>query len=124
MKVPKEKVKTVGFLVKRLETILQILSSTLNSHYISSRLTRLMKYELITSQQLVWQPKPEENPVGIQLVKEGKNLPNSVTEDISGFSLCPSYSAKQQRRIHRISVNESERKNGRNFRNKTRGWNQ
>lgn len=79
-----------------------------------------MKYELVPNQQMVWQPEPENNPVGIQLVKEGKNLPNSVTEDISGFSLCPSYSVKQQRRIHRIYVSASKR----NFGNKTRGWKQ
>jgi len=38
------------------------------------------------------------------LVKEGKNLPNSVTEDIGGFSLMPNYSAKQLRGIHRRDI--------------------
>ncbi|SHO44270.1 hypothetical protein NSIN_20285 [Nitrosotalea sinensis] len=77
---------------------------------------RLQQYLVIE----IGKHSPVENPVGRYLVKEGKNLPNSVTEDIGGFSLCPSYSAKQQRRIHRISVSAS----GRNFRNKTRGWDQ
>ena len=34
-------------------------------------------------------------------VKEGRRLPNSVTEDIGGFSLMPHYSAKQLRKIKR-----------------------
>ena len=67
---------------------------------------------------------PVEIPVGSYLVKEGKNLPNSVTEDIGGFSLCPSYSPKQQRRIHRMSIDKIERKMEKSFKNKTRGWNQ
>ena len=33
--------------------------------------------------------------------KEGFHLPNSVTEDVGGFSLMPAYSAKQLRRIGR-----------------------
>jgi len=48
----------------------------------------------------------EEIPVGRMLVKEGKNLPNSVTEDVGGFSLMPRYSAKQMRAIHRRVVNK------------------
>lgn len=43
----------------------------------------------------------EENPVGSIPVKEGRNLPNSVTEDIGGFSLMPSYSVEQLREISR-----------------------
>ena len=31
--------------------------------------------------------------------KEGQNLANSVTEDIGGFSLIPSYSARQLRTL-------------------------
>jgi len=48
----------------------------------------------------------EEIPVGRMLVKEGKNLPNSVTEDVGGFSLMPRYSSKQMRAIHRRAVNK------------------
>ena len=33
--------------------------------------------------------------------KEGFHLPNSVTEDVGGFSLMPAYSDKQQRSIHK-----------------------
>jgi hypothetical protein len=52
-----------------------------------------------------WEPYPQKIQVGRFLVKlDGKNLPNSVTEDIGGFSLCPKYSAKQRRRINRIQM--------------------
>jgi len=55
-----------------------------------------------TNQSLseTWQPEPAENPGSKVLVKEGKNLANSVTEDIGGFSLMPQYSVKQLRRIN------------------------
>jgi hypothetical protein len=50
-----------------------------------------------------WEPSPQKIQVGRSLVElDGKNLSNSVTEDIGGFSLCPKYSAKQQRRINRL----------------------
>ena len=52
---------------------------------------------------------PAENPVGRHLVKEGTNLPNSVTEDVGGFSLCPTYSDKELRRIERIRRTEANR---------------
>jgi len=51
----------------------------------------------------------EEIPVGRLLVKEGKNLPNSVTEDIGGFSLMPRYSAKQIRGMHRRKIAHSQK---------------
>ena len=66
-----------------------------------------MKYELKTSQQLAWEPNPMKNPDGKYPVKEGTNLPNSVTEDVGGFSLCPSYSAKQLRAIYRLGCKEA-----------------
>ncbi len=56
-----------------------------------------------------WQPKPIEIPVGSMLVKEGKNLPRSITEDVGAFSLHPTYSKKQFRRIHRIRMHYSQR---------------
>jgi hypothetical protein len=40
--------------------------------------------------------------VGRHLVKDGKNLPNSVTEDIHGYSICPWYSKMHIRRIDRL----------------------
>ncbi len=52
---------------------------------------------------------PAESPVGRIPVKEGKNLPNSETEDVGGFSLCPSYSPKELRRIERLRIRETER---------------
>ena len=48
----------------------------------------------------------KEIPVGRILVKEGKNLPNSTTEDVGGISLRPIYSAKQLRSIHRRKVKQ------------------
>lgn len=56
-----------------------------------------------------WQPEPTEIPVSSVLVKEGKNLPKSVTEDVGGFSLHPTYSKNQFRRIHRIRMSASQR---------------
>lgn len=69
-----------------------------------------MKYKL--QQYLVkevWQLTPAKNPVGRIPVKEGRNLPNSETEDVGGFSLCPAYSTKQLRRIERLSIRNAER---------------
>jgi hypothetical protein len=54
-------------------------------------------------QKLAWkQPYPVKNQVGRYSVKDGSNLPNSITEDIGGFSLAPLYSSKQLRRITRL----------------------
>ena len=46
-----------------------------------------------------WQPEPKKPLVGEIPVQEGKTLPNSITEDIGGFSLTPAYSIKQLRCI-------------------------
>jgi len=67
-----------------------------------------MKKQLTISQQLAWEPTPEKNPVVRYPVKEGRNLPNSETEDVGGFSLAPSYSAKQLRRIDRMRIKTIE----------------
>ena len=55
----------------------------------------------ITKQCLLetWQPEPKKSLVGEIPVQEGKTLPNSITEDIGGFSLTPAYSIKQLRCI-------------------------
>ena len=58
-----------------------------------------MKTRTIQSLSETWQPEPAEIPSWKTMVKEGNNLPNSVTEDIGGFSLMPFYSVKQLRRI-------------------------
>ena len=47
----------------------------------------------------IWQPKPTKTLVREFPVKEGKTLPNSITEDIGGFSLAPYYSTKELRNI-------------------------
>ena len=55
-----------------------------------------------------WQPKPTKTLVRKFPVKEGKNLPNSVTEDVVGMSLMPQYSTKQLRKIGRRQRKYSE----------------
>jgi len=67
-----------------------------------------MQNQITICQQLAWEPNPENNPVGGMPVKEGRNLPNSVTEDVGGFSLCPTYSEKQLKRIERLMVRDAE----------------
>ena len=54
----------------------------------------------------VSQSKAANTPVMGTLVKEGQTLPNSVTEDIAGFSLAPSYSRTQLRRINNCLKNK------------------
>jgi hypothetical protein len=49
----------------------------------------------------VSQSEAVNTPVMGTLVKEGLTLPNSVTEDIGGFSLAPRYSTKQLRQINK-----------------------
>jgi len=47
-------------------------------------------------QEMVWQPSAsKESGRKVAGKKEGFHLPNSVTEDVGGFSLMPYYSAKQ-----------------------------
>ena len=55
-----------------------------------------------------WQPKPTKTLVRKFPVKEGKKLPNSVTEDVIGMSLMPHYSTKQLRKIGRKQRKYSE----------------
>ena len=59
-----------------------------------------MKARTIQSLSETWQPEPVEIPSWKMMVKEGSNLPNSVTEDIGGFSLMPRYSEKTLRRMN------------------------
>ena len=69
-----------------------------------------MKQQLILRQLLAWEPLPiKQSGFEKTSKKEGKTLPNSVTEDIGGISLMPSYSAKQLRSIKR---REKNRKGG------------
>ena len=41
-------------------------------------------------------------------MKEGKTLPNSVTEDVMGMALMPQYSTRQLRKINRQQRKYSE----------------
>jgi len=59
-----------------------------------------MKTKTIQRLLEVSQSKAVNTPVMGTLVKEGQTLPNSVTEDIGGFSLSPGYSIRQLRRIN------------------------
>jgi len=67
-----------------------------------------MKAKTIQSLSETWQPEPVEIPARMTLVKEGTSLPNSVAEDIGGFSLMPIYSRKQLRRMHRLGLEKSQ----------------
>ena len=55
-----------------------------------------------------WQPEPTKKLVGEIPVKEGKTLPNSVTEDVMGMSLMHQYSPRQLRKIERKQRKYSE----------------
>ena len=63
-------------------------------------------------QKLTWEPLPVRDQLGSYLVKDGVTLPNSVTEDIIGFSLAPVYSCKQLRRINRLQGREDRYNQG------------
>ena len=59
-----------------------------------------MNTQITNSQQLAWELSPSKQSGGNGAGKnEGFHLPNSVTEDVGGFSLTPYYSAKQLRHI-------------------------
>ena len=55
-----------------------------------------------------WQPEPTEKLVREIPVKEGKTLPNSVTEDVLGMGIMPQYSRTQLCRIHKKQRQYSE----------------
>ena len=70
-----------------------------------------MDYKKIDCQQLAWELSPSKQSGGNGAGKnEGYHLPNSVTEDVGGFSLMPYYSAKQQRSIGRRQRTNQERR--------------
>ena len=60
-----------------------------------------MKTKTIQRLLEVSQSKAVNTPVMGILVKEGQTLPNSITEDIGGFSLAPYYSTKELRNINK-----------------------
>ena len=63
---------------------------------------------LYVCEQFAWSPEPAKIPVGEIPVKEGKNLPNSPEEDVGNFSLAPTYSSRQLRRIKRIQMGKTK----------------
>ena len=67
-----------------------------------------MKSQITICQQLAWKPTPQKILEGRYPVKEGAKLPNSETEDVGGFSLRPTYSAKQLRRIEHFRIRETK----------------
>jgi hypothetical protein len=66
------------------------------------------------NQKLDWEPSPTKTQVQEDLAKDGENLPNSVTEDIRGFSLQPWYSDKQLSRIKQLRMKKfvTKKQNG------------
>jgi hypothetical protein len=72
----------------------------------------MIKDKMVRQHQLLaTEPSREQIPIGrFGVVLDGGNLPNSVTEDVKGVSLCPIYSARQLRRIHQIAKKKTEQK--------------
>jgi hypothetical protein len=72
----------------------------------------MIKDKMVRQHQLLaTEPSREQTPIGrFGVVLDGENLPNSVTEDVKGVSLCPNYSARQLRRIQQIAKKKDERK--------------
>ena len=68
-----------------------------------------MKTKTIHREQIAWKLlSRKESGREIAGKKEGFHLPNSVTEDVGGFSLQPSYSGKQLRSMGRRQKSKAE----------------
>ena len=65
-----------------------------------------METQTIQSERFAWETSFPVKESGSEVTgrKEGQNLANSVTEDIGGFSLRPSYSARQLRSMKRRAM--------------------
>lgn len=64
------------------------------------------------NQKLDRDPSHEQIPLGrYGVVADGENLPGSIIEDVRGFSLRPSYSAKQLRRIAQMAKKNADCEN-------------
>jgi hypothetical protein len=62
------------------------------------------------NQKLDGDPSLGQIPMGrYGIVADGENLPSCIREDVRGFSLRPSYSAKQLRRIEHIAKKNADR---------------
>ena len=71
----------------------------------------VMDTKIINRQELARELSPsKESGRKITGKNEGLHLPNSVTEDVGGFSLKPYYSARQQRGIQRRQRANQERR--------------
>ena len=63
---------------------------------------------------LVWEPVPLKIEVGSYLTDK---LQNNSSENFKGISLCPLYSNKQLRKIHRIRIEKANNVNRKNNKN-------
>ena len=80
-----------------------------------------MKAKTIISEKFAWKTSSsKESGRKIAGKKEGFHLPNSVTEDVAGFSLMPQYSVKQLRRIGKHKRNNMSRGISRTAKNQWR----
>ena len=80
-----------------------------------------MKAQTNNCQKLTWKPFSSKESGGkIAGKKEGSHLPNSVTEDVGGFSLMPHYSVKQLRRIGKQQAHSQSRGISRTAKNQWR----
>ena len=81
-------------------------------HVFYKRSSRLdyMNHKTIDCQQLVWASPSKKSGRKVAGKTEGFHLPNSVTEDVGGFSLMPHFSAKQQRSMGRRQRENQERR--------------
>ena len=84
--------------------------AVLHVFYIQSNSLDRMNHKKINRQQLVWASPSRKSGRKVAGKTEGFHLPNSVTEDVSGFSLMPHYSAKQQRSMGRRQRANQERR--------------
>jgi len=75
-----------------------------------------MNYKTTDCQQLVWASPSRKSGRKVAGKTEGFHLPNSVTEDVGGWTLfsksstSPTYSAKQRRSIARRQRANQERR--------------
>jgi hypothetical protein len=64
---------------------------------------------VLQNQKLDRDSSPEQIPRGgYGIVADGANLPSTLTEDVRGFSLRPSYSARQLRRIEHVAKKKAD----------------
>ena len=84
--------------------------AVLHVFYIQSNSLDRMNHKIINRQQLAWASPSRKSGRKVAGKTEGLHLPNSVTEDVAGFSLMPQYSTKQQKSIGRRQRANQERR--------------